>query len=224
MYSEEKTTKKIFGSDSTMGLFVALYLILLAFFIVLTSVSNHAASRASAAMDSVNTTFNRDGEADQVALDPRAVADAANDPILQTIQRSFFSELEIEGRFSNAGGGAFEVQFPDTFLFQPGSFRVRSDMNPFLDQLLAALADANREATYEIAFMFGSGVGSVDREATRPQEIAIRRAGSLARYLTSQGLAPNAFTTGFVGIPEGDVLVVFNRRLGRPHRSRLGVS
>lgn len=224
MYREDKTTKKIFGSDSTMGLFVALYLILLAFFIVLTSVSNHAATRATAAMDSVNTTFKRDGDANQVAVDPRAVVDAANDPILQGLQRLFFSELEIQGRFANAGGGTFEVQFPESYLFQPGSFRVRPDMNPFLDQLLAALQESNRETSYEIAFMFGSGGGPVRRESTRPQEVAIRRAGSLARYLISQGLPPGSFSTGFVGVAEGEILVVFNRRLGKTQRSLLGTN
>jgi outer membrane protein OmpA-like peptidoglycan-associated protein len=228
MFSEDKTTKKIFGSDSTMGLFVALYLILLAFFIVLTSVSNHAAGRASAAMDSVNDTFKRDGRAEQLNLDPRAQVDSASDPLLQSVQRKFFSELELEGRFSDAGGGAFEVRFPERFLFQPGSFRVRPDMNPFLNQLLDAFADANQSENYEIAFMFGSGAGPVAREPTRPQEIAIRRAGSLARYLLAGGLRAGQFSTGFGGIPEGGVLVGFNRRpaqgrFSRPETKRGGI-
>lgn len=223
MFQEQKEGKRLFGSDSSMGLFVALYLILLAFFIILTSVSEQAASRGLVVMDSVNSTFQRTGQADRPNLDPRAEIAASNDPVLKSIQRSFFSELEIPGRFSEAGGGYFEVQFPETFLFQPGSFRVRQDMNPFLDQLVAALQDNSQEGRQEVAFLFGAGVGSVDREATRSQEVAIRRAGSLARYLQTAGLEKDVFVTGFVGLPEGEMMAVFRRTFEKLDRSPLGV-
>lgn len=223
MINDEHEGKRIFGADNTMGLFVALYLILLAFFIVLTSVSNHAASRGAAAMTSVNSTFKREGNADQVNIDPNAVEQPSEDVVLNSVQRSFLSEMELEGRYTEAGGGAFEVQFPESLLFQPGSFRVRQNMIPFLDQLIDALQVANSQDGYEVAFMFGSGAGSVDREVSRAQEIAIRRAGSLARYLQTSGLPRNRYSTGFVGIDEGQVLVVFRRDLEALQRSRLGV-
>lgn len=222
MYSEENEGKRLFGADNTMGLFVALYLILLAFFIVLTSVSNHAAARGAAAMSSVNDTFKKDGISKKANINPHASDDASNDPVLRALQNSFLSELELEGRFSEAGGGSFEVEFPESMLFQPGSFRVRQNMTPFLDQLLKIVVDADSVARHEVAIMFGAGVGSVDREPTRSQEIAIRRAGSLARYLQNAGFEQNRFTTGFVGIPEGQVLAVFYRDIEADKKSTLG--
>lgn len=222
MFGEEKESKRIFGADNTMGLFVALYLILLAFFIILTALSTHAASRGSLAMESVNRTFQRLGQADVEDIDPRASSDASEDPVLKAIQRRFFSELEIQGRFSEAGGGSFEIQFPERYLFEPGSISLRRDMAPFMDQLVAALGDVSGGGRQEVAFLFGTGGGPVAREVTRTQEIAIRRAGSLARHLETSGLERDVFTTGFVGIPEGEILAVFSRTLDRRERSTLG--
>ncbi|NVJ97545.1 MAG: hypothetical protein HWE25_05295 [Alphaproteobacteria bacterium] len=172
-------------------------------------------------MDSVNDTF-KEGRAQQENIDPNAVADAANDPVLSALQRSFISELQLEGRFSQKGGGAFEVQFPESLLFQPGSLRVRQNMVPFLDQLLRSVKETDTVARHEIAFMFGVGEKSVDRETTRSQEIAIRRAGSLARYLQTAGIERDRYTTGFVGIPEGQILAIFYRDLPKGGRNKLG--
>jgi len=224
MFGEERESKRIFGTDNTMGLFVALYLILLAFFIILTALSTHAASRGSLAMESVNKTFTRSGQSQIEDIDPRASTAAAEDPVLKAIQQRFFSELEIPGRFSEAGGGAFEIQFPESYLFEPGAINLRRDMSPFMDQIIAALGDVNSGARQEVAFLFGTGSGAVAREMTRTQEIAVRRAGSLARYLQTSGLERDLFTTGFVGIPEGEILAVFRRTLDRNERNSLGES
>ncbi|MBL4639577.1 MAG: hypothetical protein JKY57_03495 [Kordiimonadaceae bacterium] len=212
MYEPEENTKKIFGSDPTMGLFVGLYLILLAFFILLNAVSNQAFERAEAAMDSVNASFNDDAKvrAPQINIDPTVGNDAANNPVLKQISKSFFAEMNLKGRFSSAGGGTFEVQFPVENLFQRGSFRVKAGMTGFLNQLLKAVTIPVNGREQQVAFMFGSGIKPVAREMTRSQEIAVRRAGSLARYLKSQGVKDGVFTTGFVAVPEGQMLAVFS--------------
>ncbi|TNE66484.1 MAG: hypothetical protein EP335_03395 [Alphaproteobacteria bacterium] len=215
MYTEEQQTRRLFGSDNTMGLFVALYLILLAFFIVLTSVSNQAVVRAAAAMQSVNKTFARDGQTDVPEVRPSDSDTAAQDTVLSSVQRSFLSEFEIEGRFLRSGGNVFEVQFPQDYLFAKGSFQVRSDMGPFLDQLVAAVRSAPPENRQEVAFLFGAGAGPVSREMTRSQEFAVRRAGALARYLREQGMPSGTFSAGFAAIPEGDVVAVFRSSLNR---------
>lgn len=209
MFIENDQSRKIFGSDNTLGLFVALYLILLAFFIVLTSTSQHAASRAAAAMESVNTTFQPEAPNKHEDIDPRAVEAASNDPVLQGFQRTFFAEFNLEGRFSNQGGNTFEVQFPEDYLFPAGSFRVRPDIHPFLNQLVGGLGQSSGGWRQELAIMFGVGQGPVDAEMTRPQEVAVRRAGSLARYLIENGVDEGSFTTGFAAIPEGEILAVF---------------
>lgn len=203
-----------------MGLFVALYLILLAFFIMLNAVSEQAANRAAAAMESVNDTFKetRQQEAER-SIDPSARDVASKDIVLSQVQRTFLAELELEGRFASSGGNTFEVEFPADMLFQRGSFRVRSDMTPFLDQLIAAVQSAPAHKPQQLAILFGSGAGAVDREMTRPQEIAVRRAGAIGRYLKRRGVVDGVFTTGFVAIPEGQIRAAFWSAPDRPRRA-----
>lgn len=210
MYEPEQHTKRLFGSDNTMGLFVALYLILLAFFILLNAVSEHAAVKADAAMNSVNATFKDNSLPDnQLNVDPTATDDPANDVVLKQVSRAFLAEMELQGRFSSAGGGVFEVQFPADNMFERGSFRVRSGMTGFLDQLIKVVQEAPDRSQQKVAFMFGAGTGVVDREMTRAQEIAVRRAGSLARYLRAKGVPDGLYTIGFVAIAEGEILAAF---------------
>lgn len=210
MNSKEPKTKRLFGSEGTMGLFVALYLILLTFFILLNSLSHQTAGRAVAAMESVNVTFNISKQLDNIiTIDPSAEDVAANDRILSAVQRTFIAEMELPGRFGTKGGNTFEVQFPAERLFRRRSLRVRPEVTPFLDQLIAAVQLQNNGETSQLAILFGSGEGTVDRVMTRPQEIAVRRAGALARHLKRKGIPDGIFTTGFAPIPEGQILAAF---------------
>lgn len=206
MYIEEQTNRKIFGSDSTLGLFVALYLILLAFFIILASVSRQSTAKASAAMESVNTVFNEsvghtapDSYFSQLTL-------ASADPVLVGIKTSFMSEFDVEGEFGVSDGYIYQAQMPASYLFEPGSYLMRATIHPVIDQILVTLSGAAGGQT-EMALLFGKGVGSTDRELTRTQEIAVRRAGSFARYVEEAGMFN--FSSGFAEIPIDEILIVF---------------
>ena len=202
--------KRLFGTDGTMGLFVALYLILLTFFILLNSVSRQTAGRAVAAMESVNVTFNISKQIDnQPTIDPSAEDIASNDRTLGAVQQAFITEMQLPGRFGTKGGNTFEVEFPADRLFRQGSFRVRSESTPFLDQIIAAVQLNSKGKNGQLALLFGSGQGTVDQVMTRSQEIAVRRAGALARHLKTKGIPDGVFVTGFTAIPEGQILAAF---------------
>ncbi|WP_262694996.1 hypothetical protein [Kordiimonas aquimaris] len=210
MYIEEQTNRKVFGSDSTLGLFVALYLILLAFFIILTSVSQQSVDKASAAMDSVNTVFNEsrgDIEPDSYLSD---LALASADPVLVAIQSSFVSEFDIPGEFDVSDGYIYQVQLPVTYLYEPGSYLVRASIHPVIDQILQSLKDAPYGSRQQMVLLFGKGLGTTDRELTRTQQIAVRRAGSFARYVEERSLRD--FASGFAQIAEDEVMIIFRHQ------------
>jgi len=210
MYSDETKTKRLFGNEGTMGLFVALYLILLTFFILLSSISHQTAGRAVAAMESVNVTFQISQQVRNLpTIDPSAEDVAANDRVLNAVQNAFIAEMELPGRFGTEGGKTFEVEFPAEYLFGRGSLRLRKEITPFLDQIVAAVQLDNGGQKQQLALLFGSGAPTVDRVMTRKQEIAIRRAGALARYLRAKGVPDGVFATGFTAIPEGQILAAF---------------
>jgi len=206
MYIEEQQTRKVFGSDSTMGLFVALYLILLAFFIVLTSISQQSTTRASAAMESVNEAFKEAGVADN-GFSLTDLQSAASDPVLIEIERAFSTAFDVKGQFAVSGGYIYQVQLPAAYLFEAGSFRVRTSVHPVLNELLAVLKNAPSGRKQEMALLFGSGTTTIDRELTRSQEIAVRRAGSFARYMQEQDFSN--ISSGFMALPEDQIMVIF---------------
>ena len=135
---------------------------------------------------------------------------ASADPVLVAIQSSFLSEFDIPGEFDVSDGYIYQVQLPVTYLYEPGSYLVRPAIHPVIDQILKSLQSAPYGSKQHMVLLFGKGVGSTDRELTRTQQIAVRRAGSFARYVEERGLRD--FGSGFTEIPEDEVLVLFRHQ------------
>ncbi len=221
MYEEQEHGKRLFGKDNTMSLFVSLYLILLAFFIILNSISNQATAKSSAALDSVNNTFSNKNPPPAADLDLQSdeVTSAPLDDLLTKIQGRFYAEFEIEGRFSNEGGRALQIQFPVYYLFDRGALELGGARQAFLKTIVSDLNNVNVGGQLDVAFMFGTGGEVALKDVTRSQEIAIRRAGALARYLRTQGIRAGQFSTGFTSIEEDQIVAVF--REARAYKNTL---
>ena len=213
MYEEEHQTKRLFGTDSSMGLFVSLYLILLAFFIVLNSISNQQASRAGAVMESVTDTFVRKHPASADTPDPlnETQEPGPKDELLTDIEGMFQTEFALSARYPAEGGTVLEVTIPAAYLFVAGDLEVRSDRHAFLRDLTDVLSKTDGIHRQEVAFLFGSGEGLVSSTLSRQQELAVRRAGSLGRLLRSMGLEGGAYSTGFAPVKEGEIVALFRR-------------
>lgn len=213
MFNEDQHTKRLFGTDTTMGLFVALYLILLAFFIMMNAVSEQKTSKAQEVMQGVNAAFSKESDdpsdKGEVTPLPNDQLKPENDPLLIELSRSFGAEFNMNGRFSINNGLVYEIELPADRFFEKGSFRVRSNMEPFLDRIAKLVLKREHNETRHIAFMFGVGDGLVARDLTRSQEFAVRRAGSIARFMKLQGVPDGMFYTGFIQIPEGKILAAF---------------
>ncbi|UTW54174.1 hypothetical protein [Kordiimonas sp. SCSIO 12610] len=209
------------GGDTTMSLFVSLYLILLAFFIILNSISNQATAKSSAALESVNNTFSNQNPspASDVDLQSDEIVSAPLDDLLTKIQGRFYAEFEIQGRFSNEGGRALQIQFPVRYLFERGALELGSARQGFLQEIVNDLNNVNAGGSLDVAFMFGTGSTLASKDLTRSQEIAVRRAGALARYLRTQGIRAGQFSTGFTAIDDDQIIAVF--REAKAYRNTL---
>ena len=214
MDTDKQTTKKLFGTDSSMGLFVSLYLILFAFFIILNAISNQTVIRTAAVMESVSDTFKADnpGRNDDVQLDVDEPAIGPTDSILTDIRGLFETEFNIPGKIPAGGQGSVEFTFPTRFLFADGSLIVRSDSHPFLQSLIRIMDRNSTRRPVELLFLFGSDTGSEGANNTQLQELAIRRAGSLARFMRSSGVRDGAYGTGFTALDTEEIRVLVHHR------------
>jgi len=213
MFNDDPHIRRQPPIDGTMGLFVSLYLILLAFFIVLNAVSNHAPSKAVETMDSVSGTFSIAAAPTALpGLDPADKATPVDD-LLTGVKGAFYAELGIEGRFTGAGGHILELEVPVNMLFSGVETDVRSDRKAFLDKVTSMLKGASRHERQQVLFLFGNGEKAVSTELTRGQEIAVRRAGALARYLRDKGLEGGTYGAGFAAHDDSNILIVFRPTL-----------
>jgi len=176
--------------DPTVGLFVSLYLILVAFFIVMNEVSNQETARAVAAMESLDDAFERPYPVP--ALTP-GLAPPASHP---TGDEAFLVEAgelvaSILGPPENVGaeGGNRRILELDTHaLFFDDAPRLSAQAQRFFDALADVLAEAPAGIRREAVFLFG--------RAGDEGGFAVARADRLARAMAEAGAPPAAIGVG----------------------------
>ena len=176
--------------DPTISLFVSLYVILLAFFIVMNVISNQTTARALAVLDSVGRAFERPfpfpaehpgflPSAPHPAIDTTFLADAgALVSALEGVRRSHPAE----------GGDVLFASFDVHRLFFERSARLSEQAAPFLRALAALLAGAAPGERREAIFYFGT-----DGDAGG---LAYARADALARALEEAGAPAGSIGVG----------------------------
>ncbi len=176
--------------DPTIPLFVSLYVILLAFFIVMNVISNQTTARALAVLDSVERAFERPfplraehpgflPSAPHPAIDTTFLADAG----------ALVSALEGVRRSHPAkGGNTLLVDFDVHRLFFEDSARLSEQATPFLHGLAALLAGAAPGERREALFYLGTDGAE--------GELAYARADTLARALVKAGVPTGSLGVG----------------------------
>lgn len=216
MFDETTTHRSGVASDHTMGLFVSLYLILLAFFIVLDSASVRVAGLTEQAVDSVNETFRDEaGEQNQQSV-PDTAGEARRKAELQAVRGLFSQALAVEGLLSGPDGSRFEVQFPASLLFRDGALDVRADRRTFLRDLTRIAQGADAGYRRDILILFGSGAAAGQGVQDAIDLLSIRRSASLANQFAENGLQRQRFASGFAPIKVGDILVLYRTIKDQP--------
>lgn len=198
--TESEGLGRLLSGDGTMGLFVSLYLILLAFFIVLQVASDPSLRRSEEVVSSVKETFQfekTEGDtAESVAEDGGATGEAA--VAFAAINGLFRDVFELEGRYIASGGGILAFELPVADLFVDGALALRPDRRKWLADLVDVVKQDITGRRFEITVLFGE---SGDRTITGDQ-LSIRRASHIARNMVAYGL-PEAGPV--IGLDAGSV-------------------
>ncbi len=211
MFSPTKNKSRLVG-DSTTGVFVSLYLIVLAFFIVMNVISNQVKSKDSASVSSVNDTFKAKyiREADKLLPPPDGRASSPNRDFHTSIENALqFSELEIKNRHVSRGGSQLRVDINVDDIFLPNSTILNQKTSETLKNLVHLMNTAPEDEKREFAFFFGYGDSDFDDERRIKRTLAMQRSGVLARHLQSIKATDGTFTTGFRSTDEQMVTAVF---------------
>lgn len=218
------------GGDTT-SLFVSLYLIILAFFMVLNSISNQSQTKVKSATDSVTSAFDNpfEPDADFVDVTGGESTKFANDEFYEQLRGVFASLIGFEGRFPTQGGNVIRVEFNQSTLYEEESSDFRSDQQAFLTQLASFLKTEGVGTVREIEYILYTG----DSFPAGPEywnNISILRSGALIGRLTALGVRENQLSIGVAPGEEDKVQISFSIRdavasqndLGEADRQGLG--
>ena len=215
---------KAVGGGQTV-LLLSLKLILLAFFVLLNSLSEFETQKTQAVLDSVDRAFR--GK----IVTPRDAADTAASLGVLRLPRSLVNEIGslFESFVPQAKmrqtrqATALRVEMPIGSLFKPGADKIRPERKVLIRRLARALmGDPSGVLKYELSFLHGLPEGVAGRPAEAGVSLAVRRADSIARYLVRQAIPPDVVAVGLE--PESPDTVVFVLRLRDPAEGASGAA
>lgn len=193
--------------DANAGLLLSLYLLLLAFFIVLYSISNREKVRSIAAIDSLTATFQIEG-AKVLDVHQRAAVTVPFDSLAtvkRELRRVFEQEVPIANVHIFRRGDVMYVTVPAVAIFVPGTAELRLEPPTFLDGLAGALKRRNGDATLEVRFVVGTGRSFPRADA--PPGLPLRRSARLAGALDGRDL-PGISVAAGVAVGYGGVIQI----------------
>ncbi|WND01685.1 hypothetical protein QGN29_08945 [Temperatibacter marinus] len=211
-HSNRNISSEESGGNSTLGMFLALYLILLGFFIVLTALSEPSTNKSSEVMKSVNSSFKElatETSGEKVAQNDFPAA--RDDNFLRAVNERLKSSLNIEGRFGSEGGNVLRVAIDADQLFARGSLILNREKQAIIQDILEPFEAATR-GSKELFILYGIGTGILSADETRPDQFAVMRSESLRKTIEQTHGGKLKFTSGLVKEKSNTIFFVFRHK------------
>ncbi len=184
--------------DTTLGILVSLYLILLGFFAVLISVSEDRVDKAGAVLDSVNQSFKaaeRPG-IEMVDLLAGGGEGAAERALISELHQLFSNAVTFTGSFPPRGATSLKILLPKAEIFEADE-RLSARAQDQFEALGPLMAAFDNKRRVEIAVSLGVGERFPSPQLSGGRSNALRQAGALSQSLEKiQGLRSN-FGVGY---------------------------
>lgn len=197
--------------DPSTALFLALYLLLLAFFIVLNTISTIEELKAKAIMDNLKTTFTTLLSPARLDTFTSQVGDVvASQELHEEVTQLFETAIPAVRVTLVQPGRAMQVAFHPDQLFFPDTTTLRPGRREMMDRLVASIGNPAPGKIYSMEAVF-SVDPTADGFVPLEEGLAMKRAGTLARELLARGLSPDTLLTGLdKGIGGSEVRLNFH--------------
>lgn len=185
------------GGDPTITIFLGLYLLVLAFFILLVTISTLEEVKSQVVMDSLSSTFT-------TVLPPTTELTPFPDEEGEIMAGQKFQE-RITGIFATTlqvakvdivqPGRLMKISMPADSMFYEGDTKIRENRYPLLDRIVAAISARPVGLRYDMEFVIGA---KKTEEGTLPigQTLEMKRAGVFAREMLGRGVPPDSIAIG----------------------------
>ena len=184
--------------DTTLGILVSLYLILLGFFVVLNSVSEDRVDKAGAVLESVNRSFKAVEQPgiEMVNLLEGGGEGAAERALISELRQLFSNAVTFAGSFPPGGDTSLKILLPKAEIFETDD-RLSARAQDQFEALGPLMAAFDNKRRVEIAVSLGVGNRFPSPELTGGRSNDLRQAETLSRSLEGiQGLRFN-FGVGY---------------------------
>lgn len=203
-------------SDGTIFPFLSLYLLLLAFFIMLNAISHTRDERVALAVNSVKETFQNYSPPSREFLDTAANPDTmiAAEAFLDDIRNVFSAQLKQVNFQQKTDGTLLRALVPAEDIFERRSERLLPSTAGLLDAIAVGLGTSRMGTRREVEVVIGSGDRLPEVQALG-KNLELRRASALARGLRARGVDGKSVAAGLrPGDSEIVQLTFYVRRLG----------
>lgn len=193
-------------NEPWLVIFLSLFLILLAFFILLNALATVEEKKARKALTSVAATFRSVVDADsraQILIADLGPTPEAED-VLEVLERLWVTSIPIAKVDRITQGQVMQMTMPVNELFLGGKAVLRTDRDALYNRTALVLALKAPGALTELQAVFGveRGAQTFSGPAGR---LAAERAARLAAALTEHGGAPERLS---IGVQNGDPKLV----------------
>lgn len=203
------------GQSGTVIVFLSLFLLVLAFFIVLVAISTVEEVKSKAVMQSLTSTFQAmvpvgAEPSDFTAKEGEILGGAAFQEKITGLFSTAFQVAKVE---IVKPGRLMRVQMPSAALFADGEARVRPAAHTFVDRVVAALGARPPGMRFDLEFVIGAG-RPADRMLPVSQTLEMARAGAFARAMLARGAPPESLSIGLMPGDADAVTMRFYVRFG----------
>lgn len=207
---------------NTPALFLSLFLLVLAFFILLVTISTLEEVKTKSVMDSLTSTFT---SIVPPSTDPTRFKSKEGDLIAgqqyqETVTDIFAAALQVAQVKVVHPGRLMQVQIPASTLFAEDAARVLPSQFELLDRIVAAASGRPPGLRFDLEFIIGSRVRA-DGGLPQSQTLELARAGAFAREMAQRGLPPDSIAIGIEPGDPNDVTMWFYIRREAETRLRL---
>ncbi|MCP5366030.1 MAG: flagellar motor protein MotB [Hyphomicrobiales bacterium] len=208
--------------DNTLALFLGLYLLVLAFFILLVTISTLEEVKSKAVMQSLSSTF--------ASIFPASTTlSAFTSQEGEFLAGQEFQE-EVTGIFATTfpvakvevihPGRLMHVTLPSDRMFHDGEDRVREARKEMLDRIVAAISNRPDGLRYDLDFVIGSPP-AVGAGLPIGSTLEMRRAGAFAQEMAARGLPADSLAVAMAPGSPDQVSLQFHVRRRDEARVRL---
>ncbi len=199
---------------NTIALFLGLYLVVLAFFILLVTISTIEETKSQRVMDSLSSAFTSivPPSADLQTFRSKDGDVLAGQEFQQQITGIFSTELGIDKVETVQPGRQMRLLMSTDSLFFNDEARIRDSMYPVLDRAIAALSSRPSGLRYDMEFVIGVQAGEDGKTMPTDESLPILRAGAFATEMHARGLAPENLAVGIRPGHVGEVMIWFYTR------------